>query len=130
MSGRAIQYGSNPPSMKNPHNHDGYETKYKVEELRTSLKRHIEDSPQSVKRIYREQLVSLYTTSPQSTPFSSIFHEINNSLYKGRSTNYSPAPSTIDDVNSEGIRSKTLNGEQFMLHNSKHPVFGTLESLK
>ena len=62
--------------------------------------------------------------SPQMTP---MFHEIKNSLYK---TSYTPAPCTVDDVNIERICSKTLNGEQFILHNSKHPIFGTLESLK
>ena len=46
--------------------------KCKVEELRTNLKRRIEDSPQPVKRIYREQLISLYTTSPEIT---SVFHK-------------------------------------------------------
>ena len=51
---------------------------------------------------------------------------MNNSLYKTRYTSY---PSAIDDVNIEGIWSKTLNGEQFILHNSKHPIFRTLESL-
>ena len=57
-------------------------------------------------------------------------HEIKNSLYKTRNTSYLPAPCTIDDVNIEGIWSKTLNGKQFILHNSKHPIFGTFESLK
>ena len=80
-----------------------------------------------MKRIYRKQLISLYTTSPQITP---MFHEIKNSLYKTGNTSYPPAPCTIDDVNIEGIWSKTLNGKQFILHDSKHPIFGTLESLK
>ena len=78
-SGRAIQYGSNLPSMKKPHNHDGNERKCKVQEFRTNLKRRIEDSPQPPKRIYREQLISLSTTSPLITP---MFHEIKDSLYK------------------------------------------------
>ena len=58
--GCAIQFGSYPPSMKKTH---GDEMKCKVEEFRTNVKRRIEDSPQPVKRIYREQLISLYTTS-------------------------------------------------------------------
>ena len=62
--GRVIQYGSNPSSMKKPHNHDDGEMKCKAEEFRTNLKRRIEDSSQPVKRIYREQLISLYTMSP------------------------------------------------------------------
>ena len=119
---RAIQCGSNPPSMKKPHNHDGDEMKCKVEEFKTNLKRRIEDSPQPVKRIYREQLISLYTTSPQITPYTLMCHEIKNSLYKTRNTSYLPAPCTMDDVNIEGIWSKTLNGEQFILHNSKHSI--------
>ena len=41
--GRAIQYGSNPPSTKKSHNHDGDEMKRKVEEFKTKLKRRIED---------------------------------------------------------------------------------------
>ena len=125
--GHAIQYGSNPSSMKKLHNHDDDKTKRKVEEFRTKLKRRSEDSPQPVKRIYREHLISLYTMSPQITP---MFHEIKNSLYKTRNTSYPPAPCTIDDANIEGIWSKTSNGEQFILHNSIHPIFGTLESLK
>ena len=125
-SGRAIQYGSNPPSMKKPYNHDGDETKRKVGEFKTNLERRIEDSPQPVKRIHREQLISLYTTSPQITPFTLVCHEIKNSLYKTRNTSYPPAPCTIDDVNIEGIWNKNLNGEQFILHNSKHPIFRTL----
>ena len=56
-----------------------------------------------------------------------MFHEIKNSLYKTRNTSYPPALWIDDDVNIEGIWSKTLNGEQFILHNSKHPIFGTLE---
>ena len=59
-----------------------------------------------------------------------MFHEIKNSLYKTRNTSYPPAPCTINDVNIEGIWSKILNGEQFILHNLKHSIFGTLESLK
>ena len=104
--GRAKQYGSNSLSMKKPYNHDGDEIECKVEEFRTNLKRCIEDSPQLVKRIYREQLISLYTTSPQITPFTPMFHEIKNSLYKTRNTSYLPAPCIIDDVNIEGIWSK------------------------
>ncbi|CAF4481841.1 unnamed protein product, partial [Rotaria magnacalcarata] len=62
-SGRAIQCDLNPPFMKKPHNHEGDEIKCKVEEFRMNLKRRIEDSPQPVKKIYREQIISLYTTS-------------------------------------------------------------------
>ena len=36
--GRAIQYGSNPPSMKKPHNYDGDEMKCKVEVFRKDIK--------------------------------------------------------------------------------------------
>ncbi|CAF1103817.1 unnamed protein product [Rotaria sordida] len=128
--GRAIQYGSNPPSMKKLHNHDGDEMKCKQEEFRMKLKRRVEDSPQAVKRIYREEIISLHTNSPEVTPFIPMFHEMKNSLYKTRNTSYPPAPRTIDDVNIEGIWSKTLSGEQFILHNSKHLIFGTSESLK
>ena len=35
-SGRAIQYDSNPPSMKKPRYHDGDEMKCKVEEFKTT----------------------------------------------------------------------------------------------
>ena len=59
-----------------------------------------------------------------------MFHKIKNSLYQTRNTSYPPAPCTVDDVNIEGIWSDLLNGEQFILHNSKHPIFGRLESLK
>ena len=97
-----------------------------MEEFITNLKRRIEDSPQPVKIIYREQLISLYTMSPQIHQF----HEIKNSLYRATNTSYSLAPCTIDDVNIKGIWNKTLNDEQFILHNSKHPIFGTLESFK
>ena len=57
--------------------------------------------------------------SPQMTP---MFHEIKNLLYQ---TNYLSAPRTTDDVNIEGIWSKTLNDEEYVLHNLKHPTFGT-----
>ena len=98
---RTIQYSSNPPNMMKSHNHDDDAMKCKVEEFRTNLKRRIEDLPQAVKRISREQqLISFYTTLPQMT---SIFHEIKNSLYKSRNTSYPPASCTIDDVNIEGI---------------------------
>jgi hypothetical protein len=116
--------------MKKPHNHDGDEMKCKVEEFIINLRRRIEDSPQPVKRIYSEQLILLYTTSPQITPFTLMFHEKKNSLYKSRNSSYPSAPRTIDEVNIQGVWSKTLNSEQCLLHNSKHPVFGTLESLK
>ncbi|CAF3070873.1 unnamed protein product [Rotaria sp. Silwood2] len=59
--GRAIQYDLNPPFIKKPHNHEGDEIKCKVEEFRMNLKRRIEDSPQPVKKIYREEIISLYT---------------------------------------------------------------------
>ena len=113
--------------MNKPHNRNGNEMKCEVEEFRTNLKRRIEDSPPLVKRIYREQLISLYTTSPQ---IISMFHEIKNLFYQTRNTSYRPASCTVDDMNIEGIWSKTLNGEQFILHNSIHSIFGTLESLK
>ena len=95
-----------------------------------NLKRRIEDSPQLVRKIYREELISLYTTTPQITPFTLMFHEIKTSLYKARNTSYPPAPRTFDDINIEGVWSKTLNGEQFVFNNSKYSIFGTLESLK
>ena len=95
--GCAIQHASNLQNMKKAHSD---EMKCKVKEFRTNLKRCIEDSAQLVKRIYREQLVSLYTTSPQIT---SMFHEIKNSSYQTRNTSYPPAPCTTDDVNIEGI---------------------------
>ena len=47
-----------------------------------------------------------------------MFHQIKD---------YLSAPCTIDHV---GIWSKTLNGKQFIFHNSKHSIFGTFESLK
>ena len=57
-----------------------------------------------------------------------MFHQIKNSLYKTRNTSYSPAPCTTHDVHIGGIWSKILNGEEFILDNSKHPIFGTLVS--
>ncbi|CAF1116100.1 unnamed protein product [Didymodactylos carnosus] len=48
--GRAIQYGSDPPSMKKLHNHSGDENKRKVEEFKMNLKQRIE-SPQSIKNL-------------------------------------------------------------------------------
>ncbi len=59
-----------------------------------------------------------------------MFHEMKSSLYKARNTSYPPVPRNIDNVNIEGIWSKNLNGKLFVLHNLKHPIFGTLESLK
>ncbi|CAM4878021.1 unnamed protein product [Rotaria socialis] len=128
--GRAVQCDLNPPFMKQPHNHEGDEIKCKVEEFRMNLKQRIEDSPQPVKKIYREQIISLYTTSSQITQFTSMFHEMKTSLYNARNTSYPSAPRNIDDVMIEGICSKTLNGELFLLHKLKHLIFGTLESLK
>jgi len=116
--GRAIQHGENPPSMKKSHNHDGDEMKCKVEEFKMNLKRRIEDSPQPVKRIDREEIISLYTTSPSITPFTPMFHQMKTSLYKSRNTSYPPAPRTIDEINIEGIWSKTLNGVQVITHYS------------
>ena len=80
-----------------------------------------------MERIYREQLISLCTTSAQ---IESMLHEIKNSLYQTRNTSYLPAPCTINDVNIEGIWSKGLNGEEFILYNSIHPIFRTLEPLE
>ncbi|CAF4221176.1 unnamed protein product [Rotaria sp. Silwood2] len=111
--GRAIQYGSNPPSMKKPHNHDADEMKCKVEEFKMNLKRRIEDSPQPVKKIYREELISLYATAPQITPFTPMFHEIKTSLYTARNASYPPAPRTFDDVNIEGQLSTSDNDHLF-----------------
>ncbi|CAF0960454.1 unnamed protein product [Didymodactylos carnosus] len=68
--------------MKKPHNHSGDENKCKVEEFKMNLKRRIEESPQPVKRIYREEIISLQTTAPQLTSFTPMFHEMKNSLYK------------------------------------------------
>ncbi|CAF1120671.1 unnamed protein product [Rotaria sordida] len=55
--GRAIQYDSNPSRMTKLHNHEGDEVRCKVEELKMNLKRHIEDSPQPVKKISREHII-------------------------------------------------------------------------
>ena len=43
-----------------------------------------------------------------------MFHEIKNSLYQTRNTSYPPVLRTIDYV---GIWRKTLNSEEFLLHN-------------
>lgn len=59
-----------------------------------------------------------------------MFDEMKNSLYKTRNVSYPSAPRTIDDVIIEGIWSKTLNGEPFVLHKSTYPIFGTLESIE
>ncbi|CAF0843312.1 unnamed protein product [Didymodactylos carnosus] len=116
--------------MKKPHNHSGDENKCKVEEFKMNLKRRIEESPQPVKRIYREEIISLQTTAPQLTSFTPMFHEMKNSLYKTRNDSYPPAPHTINDVKIEGIWRKTLSGEPFVLLDSIHPIFGTTESLQ
>ncbi|CAF2831612.1 unnamed protein product [Rotaria sp. Silwood2] len=68
-----------------------------------NLKRRIEDSPQPVKKIYRKQIISLCTTSPQMTQYTPMFHEMKNSLYKTRNTSYPSSQRTIDNVNIEGI---------------------------
>ena len=90
----------------------------------------IEDSSQAGKRIYREEFISLYTNSSEVTPFTLMFHEMKNSLYNTRDASYPPGPPTINEVNIEGIWKKTLNGEQFLLPNSEHPIFRMLKSLK
>ncbi|CAF4579652.1 unnamed protein product [Rotaria sp. Silwood1] len=84
--------------MKKPCNHEGDEIKCKVEEFRMNLKRRIEDSPQPVKKIYREQIISLYTASPQITPFTPMFHEMKTSLYNARNTSYPPAPQSLKQL--------------------------------
>ena len=61
-----------------------------------------------MERIYREPLISLYTTLSQ---IASMFHEIKSLLYQTGNTSYLPAPCTLDDVKIEGIWSKTLNVE-------------------
>ncbi|CAM4874402.1 unnamed protein product [Rotaria socialis] len=118
--GRAVQCDLNSPFMKQPHNHEGDEIKCKVEEFRMNLKQRIEDSPQPVKKIYREQIISLYTTSSQITQFTSMFHEMKTSLYNARNTSYPSAPRNIDDVMIEGICSKTLNESLKQLSESDH----------
>ncbi|CAF1106231.1 unnamed protein product [Rotaria sordida] len=129
-SGRALQQDSNPPKMTKPHNHESNEVQCKVEEFRMNLKRRIEDSLRPIKKIYREEIIALHTTSPHVTPFTPMFHEMKTSLYNARNSSYPPAPRDINDVKIEGIWSKTLNGELFLLHTLKHSIFGTLESLK
>ncbi|CAF5078978.1 unnamed protein product [Rotaria sp. Silwood1] len=89
--------------MKKPCNHEDDEIKCKVEEFRMNLKRRIEDSPQPFKKICREQIISLYTASPQITPFTPMFYEMKASLYNARNTSYPPASRNIDDVNIEEI---------------------------
>ena len=84
--GRALQYVSNPPSMKKPDDHDSDEMKCKVKEFRTNLKQRIEDSAQPVKRIYREQLISLCFTYDT---------KIKNPLYQTRNTSCPPAPCMV-----------------------------------
>ncbi|CAF3002613.1 unnamed protein product [Rotaria sp. Silwood2] len=111
--GRFKQYGSNLPLVKNIHNHNGDEYRCQVEEFKASLKRRIEHSSRAVKRIYREGLISLETTSPQVTPFT---------------PSYPAAPQTINNVKIEGIWRKTLNSDPFVLLDEKHPIFGTTES--
>ena len=64
-----------------------------------------------MKKIYREELISLYTTTPP------MFHEIKTSLYKVRNRSSPRASHTFDDINIEGLWSKTLNGEQFVFNN-------------
>ena len=49
---------------------------------------------------------------------------ISNKKYK-----LSTCSTSINDINIEERWSKTLNGEEFILHNSKHPIFGTLTLL-
>ena len=64
-----------------------------------------------MKKIYREELIPLYTTTPP------VFHQIKTSLYKARNRSSPSASRTFDDINIEGVWSKTLNGEQFVFNN-------------
>ncbi|CAF1630963.1 unnamed protein product, partial [Didymodactylos carnosus] len=128
--GRAVQYRSAAPNLKKSHNHNADENKCKAEEFKMAVKRRIEHSPQPVKRIYKQELTSLYTTSPQIAPSIPMFHEIKNSLYKTRNDSYPPAPHTVDDVKIEGIWRKTLHGDPFVLDDSIFPIFGTTDSVK
>ncbi|CAF1417403.1 unnamed protein product, partial [Didymodactylos carnosus] len=68
------------PNLKKLHNHNGDENRCKAEEFKMAIKRRIEHSPQPVKRVYKQELTSLYTTSPQIAPSIPMFHEIKNSL--------------------------------------------------
>ena len=68
-----------------------------------NLKRQIENLPQAVKKIYRKNIISLYTTSPEITLFTPMFHEMKTSLYKTQNDSYPFAPKKINDVKLEGI---------------------------
>jgi hypothetical protein len=59
-----------------------------------------------------------------------MFHEMKNALYRARNDSYPNASRTVNDVKLEEIWRKTLSGEAFVLFDLKHPILGTLESLK
>ena len=58
-----------------------------------------------------------------------MFHQIKTSLYKARNRSSPSASRTFDDINIEGLWSKTLNGEQFVFNNWKYPTFESLKQL-
>ena len=45
--------------MKKKHSHDEHEVKSKIEEIKMYLKRQTENSPQAVKKIYKDDITAL-----------------------------------------------------------------------
>ena len=68
-----------------------------------NLKRRIEDSPHVVKQIYRENIISLHTTSLEIISFTLVLHKMKTSLYKAGNDSYLSAPKTITDIKLEEI---------------------------
>ena len=100
--GRASQKRDGEPTVTSPHNHEPNEQRSEAERFKTTLKRRIREDPTPIRKIFRTELISEYTTNPQNVCALPQFFEIKNSLYRTKNQTYPAFPKSINDVTIEG----------------------------
>ena len=100
--GCASQKGDGEPTVTSPHNHEPNEQRNEAERFKTTLKRRIREDPTPMRKIFRTELISEYTTNPENVCAPPQFSEIKNSLYRTKNQNYPARPKSINDVTIEG----------------------------
>ena len=99
--GRASQKGDGEPTVTSSYNHEPNEQRSEAERFKTTLKRRIREDSTPIRKIFRTELISGYTTNPENVCALPQFFEIKNSLYRTKNQNYPALPKSINDVKIE-----------------------------
>ncbi|KAG8200883.1 hypothetical protein JTE90_020523 [Oedothorax gibbosus] len=117
------------------HNHAANPAEIEVRKFHQKLRQNILDQPNTaIPQLYKETLSSIHASSEVLSQIPT-FSGIKNYMYKVRASVRPPLPKTMEELQLDGIWSKTTDGSDFLMvdegiGDNRIMIFCTLENLK